>query len=110
MTGKIYLISSKNTDKVYVGATTHKYLSRRFAVHKNYMKLGRYRSSHEVLKFGDCTIDLLCEIENPTKKCLSKLERYFQNEYRKENLLVNKNVAGRTAKEYYREVSKKKLS
>lgn len=63
-TGIIYKISSPNTDKVYIGSTVNKYLSCRKAKHvydyNGFLRGTRhYRSSYEVLKYGDCIFDIL---------------------------------------------------
>ena len=69
--GIIYKISSPNTDKVYIGSTTGKYLSDRKAKHnydyKGFLQGKRhYKSSYEILKCGECIYDLveLYEYEN----------------------------------------------
>ena len=73
---RVYKISSKNTDKIYIGKTTQKYLSTRFAVHNYHYKLHQknlfnYISSFDVLKHGDCKIECLficTDIEELNKK------------------------------------------
>ncbi len=66
--GFIYKISSPNTDKIYIGSTTHKYISLRKAKHvydyKGYLNGTRhYRTSFEILKHGDCVYDMLERFE-----------------------------------------------
>lgn len=62
--GILYKISSPNTDKVYIGSTTNKYLSSRKAKHvydyKGFLDGRRhYKSSYEILKHGECEYDML---------------------------------------------------
>ena len=48
--GKIYAIKSPNTEKIYIGSTTQKYLSSRLAQHNGHMKSGKINiSSSEIL-------------------------------------------------------------
>jgi hypothetical protein len=66
--GIIYKISSPNTDKVYIGSTINKYLSCRKAKHvydyNGFLQGTRhYKSSYEILKFGECIYDMLERFE-----------------------------------------------
>jgi hypothetical protein len=66
--GIIYKISSPHTDQVYIGSTTGKYLCCRKAKHiydyKGFLNGTRhYKSSYELLKYGDCVYDLLERFE-----------------------------------------------
>lgn len=66
--GIIYKISSPNTDQVYIGSTVNKYLSCRKAKHvydyKGFLQGKRhYKSSYEILKYGDCIFDMLERFE-----------------------------------------------
>jgi len=66
--GIIYKISSPNTDKVYIGSTTNKYLSMRKAKHvydySGFLQGKRhYKSSYEILKCGECIYDMLERFE-----------------------------------------------
>ena len=69
--GKIYIIKSKETDKVYIGSTCNT-LKNRFCSHKSeYKRLLRGEkfgnsTSHEILKYSDCCIEL---IEDYPCKC-----------------------------------------
>jgi len=61
--GKIYTIRSRNSDKVYIGSTCNE-LRKRFYNHKTDYKRwvngkGDYTASSEVLKDGNCYIELL---------------------------------------------------
>jgi predicted GIY-YIG superfamily endonuclease len=64
MIGKIYIIKSKQTNKVYIGSTVDT-LKERFRIHKK----NKDCSSVEMLKYSDATIELLeCyECENKTE-------------------------------------------
>ena len=100
---KIYKIVSSQIEKVYIGSTTGS-LQNRLACHRalfnKWKTTGKnYTTSYEVLKFRDAKIEL---VEN--FPCMNKRDLL-----RREGMLirmtdcVNKNVAGRTAKEYYEE-------
>lgn len=97
--GKIYLIRSHQTDKVYVGSTCQK-LCQRFSKHKY---IHRHKisntSSFEVLKFDDAYIELYqffpCENKEQLHKKEGEIIRMIN--------CVNKRIAGRTKKIYYQE-------
>jgi len=66
--GFIYKISSPNTQNVYIGSTTNKYLSGRKSKHvydyKGFLNGTRhYRTSFEILKYEDCVYDMLERFE-----------------------------------------------
>jgi len=66
--GIIYKISSKNTDRVYIGSTVNKYLSCRKSKHvydyNGFLNGTRhYKSSYEILRHGDCLFDMLERFE-----------------------------------------------
>ena len=93
MKGRIYMIKSKQTDKVYVGSTELT-LNKRFSKHKT-----QHCTSQEILKHADATIELLECYECQDEKQLKKRE----GEYIKQYNCVNERIAGRTQKEYYQE-------
>jgi hypothetical protein len=108
ISGKIYKIVSSNSDKVYIGSTTYKYLSKRHGIHLcNYRKflLGKhnYLSSFDVIQYGDTKIELLEEITVPVseKQEIFKREGFWINEFK--DTIINHNKAGRTKKERYAE-------
>jgi hypothetical protein len=110
--GRVYKITSPNTDKIYIGSTT-KSLKERFTRHmasyKSYTnETGtQYITSFEILKFGNINIELLEELL-VTKKELHKRERYFI-ELNKE-IATNKAIPTRTDAEYrfdYKEIRAK---
>ena len=105
--GKIYCLRSHQTDDVYVGSTVES-LSNRKAKHKNAYKRflngkSNYVTSFEIIKYDDCYIELIedCPCEN--KEQLSKKE----GEYIRNMDCINKYVAGRTVKEYYKDNKEK---
>lgn len=96
--GKIYKIISSNTDKIYVGSTCEKYLSKRLQKHKGKFKCKKsYYTSFEILKLGDYQIILLESYSCNNRDELRARERY----YIENNDCVNKNIPSRTRKEYY---------
>ncbi len=104
---KIYKISSKKTDKVYIGSTTSS-LGIRFSLHKYHYKLflqnkKSYISSFELLKYDDCKISLIenCACEN--KNELKKIEqKYLElNNCVNINNALNKLTPNERAKIYY---------
>ncbi len=82
--GRIYKLSSPQSDKMYIGSTT-KTLKRRLVQHKgdyrSYLKeQTNYRSSFELIKCDDCYIELIKEV-CCTKKQLLILEGEETNKY-----------------------------
>lgn len=99
--GKIYGIYSSHTDKVYYGST-FKSLNQRLAFHKyQYNQYqnnnSTYMTSFEIVKYDDHYIELLEDFPCNSKQELQKHEGkiILQNKD-----AVNKNIAGRTRKEY----------
>ena len=98
--GKIYAIRSYLTDEVYIGSTCSP-LSARMSGHRSAYKLylegkGNNVSSYEVLQHGDAFIELLEEFPCANRVQLCKRE----GELIRATDCVNKNVAGRTRKQY----------
>lgn len=103
--GFVYKISSPNTDKVYIGSTTNKYLSGRTSAHKydykGYLNGTRhYRTSFELLKCGDCVYDMLerveynhvselrqreCEVMRTYTNCINKYPSGLNTQHVSEN-------------------------
>ena len=101
---KVYKIWSTQGDKIYIGSTTKKYLSQRMDKHRTdykYWKDGRHGRATSFILFDEyglenCFIELI-----ETKECNSKDELYkLEGKYIRELDCVNKNIAGRTNKEY----------
>ncbi len=85
---KIYIIKSKNTDKTYVGLTTKKRITDRFSQHKwAYKQIVKGKPSEcnymskELLKHGDCWVELLEEYPCENKYEIKKRENYWINQY-----------------------------
>jgi len=94
--GKIYIIRSNSTQNVYIGSTTQK-LSQRMGQHRSDFKTNRGRSSSEMIKQGDAYIELIekfpCEDKEDLHKREGEVMRATEN-------TVNKQLPGRTQKEY----------
>ena len=99
--GKIYYIRSFKTDDVYIGSTTQK-LCQRLQEHKsNYKRFMLdnncpYLTSFEILKYTDSYIELIEKYPCDDKDELRKKEGYYQRELK----CVNRNLCGRTPKEW----------
>jgi len=110
-TSKIYKISSPQCDKFYIGSTTLT-LKARMSVHKsNYKRyiekgIGSCVTSFKVVKFDDAIIELIKNVKCENIKELLKVEGDCIKEHH--DRILNKNVAGRTVKEYY-EANKDKI-
>ena len=102
MIGRIYKITSINTDKIYIGSTTKK-LTARLGKHENNYKAfqnGKYHfvKSYDVLEKENYKIELLEEIEYETKRELLEREGYYILNHR--DICVNNNIPGRTHEQY----------
>ena len=78
--GKIYALKSHMTDKIYIGSTTQKYLSKRFYTHRDKFKKkinNYYMSSFEIVKFDDVYIELLCVVKCKNRAELNNIERFY---------------------------------
>ena len=98
----IYTIRSPATEQYYIGSTTQ-LLCKRFSDHKQDYKAylnGTYHfvTSFKILELGDAYIELLEEYECENRNQLEKREGEFIREHK--NNCVNRNIAGRTKKEY----------
>ena len=116
--GKIYLLKSKNSDKVYVGSTCEKYLSSRFAKH-NYDFNKKKISTQEIYECGDVYIELYecypCSCKEELLKrekevinkisCVNKHSPITSIEERKEKRKKNYKLK----EEYYKKVRKEYL-
>jgi len=104
--GKVYRIWSLETDSIYVGSSCDT-LSNRFSVHKSEYKRWkegdktRYCSSSilfDQVGVENCKIELIKNFPCNSKTELNREEGIIQRLYK--HLIVNKNEAGRTDKEY----------
>lgn len=99
--GKIYCIRSFQTDKVYIGSTTQT-LAQRLGTHredyKRYLRGNKhYVSSFKLLKYDDYYIELITLYPCSCKAELVAEEGKFIRELD----CVNKNIAGRTSRQYH---------
>ena len=99
---KIYKLISNETDLVYIGSTCNKLLCKRLGGHrndyKNYLNGNyHYMTSFEIVKYGDCKIELNEEYCCENMEQLRKREGYY---IRNIENCVNKCIAGRTVKQY----------
>ena len=87
-----YKITSPNTDRVYVGATTRDYLPQRLCEHVyNVGKENRSRmTSEEVIRAGDAKIELIEKTEYVSKELKRKREEELIAEHNCVNKLLNK--------------------
>ena len=98
---KIYKIVDNTNNNIYVGSTTKKYLSDRLSSHnsdyRRFKKINKgYITSFEILKNNNFDIILLELVNCNSKDELKSRERFYI-----ETLdCVNKNIPGRTNKEY----------
>ncbi len=81
-TSKIYKLISSQTQDIYIGSTTQKYLCNRKANHKyHYNKWlegkHHYISSFELLKYDDCQIVLIEKYNCNTNDELNAREQYW---------------------------------
>ena len=101
--GKIYKLWSPQGDDIYIGSTTLS-LSRRKVQHVFEFKKGKGISSKLLFeKYNDVRIELLEECPCENKEQLVRKE----GEYIRNNICVNKIIAGRTGKEYYEDNKEK---
>ena len=107
MIGRVYIIKSHQTDKVYIGSTIQP-LKHRLKCHKNdYKKFLKgtyhYVSSFEIVQYDICYIELLEEVNIENKQELHMVE----GKYIKGMDCINKRIAGRSKKEYYQDNKEK---
>ena len=104
--GKIYKIISDQTEKIYIGSTTKKYLSDRMSQHRWDYKIGKNKSSKKIIRYDDAKIILIEKYPCGSIEELHAREQYWINENK--DICVNKYVAytGLTSKEYQKEYFK----
>ena len=105
--GKIYKIISQETEKIYIGSTSLKYLSERFAHHRCTFnnQLIHKISSAEILKFNDAKIILIETFPCNSKDELNSREQFWIDHPDYKHLCVNilKAYIGSDKKQYYKE-------
>ena len=100
--GKIYKLTSSETTDIYIGSTT-KPLCKRLQKHKCDYKGYRegrddfhYVTSFDLVKYVNCTIEIIKEYPCDNKHELEREEGMYQRKMK----CVNMRIAGRTDKEY----------
>ena len=101
--GKIYKITSFQTDLVYIGSTTKNYLCDRMSRHRYDFKNDVDCTSKEIIKYGDAKIELIKLFPCNSK---DELEAEEANYIRTLNC-VNKKIPGKISSDYYKEYRKK---
>lgn len=103
--GKIYKLTSKNTEKIYLGSTyneLNKRLYNHIGKYNQYIKgTGHYYTAFELLEFEDIEIELIMMFPCNTKKELEQKEGEFIKLFGEK--CVNYVVAGRNTKEHYQD-------
>jgi hypothetical protein len=98
--GKIYALRSYQTEHIYIGSTIQPLSVRKGEHKKNYKKylnnIYGYTTSYELVKYDDYYIELLEICPCHTKEELLRKE----GEFIRAMTCVNKQIAGRTKKEY----------
>ena len=103
--GRIYKITSTQTNKVYFGSTTRD-IDKRFEEHVKTYRLHakgnpHYCSSFEVMQYDDCKIELI------SKACYESRTELVRQEgitIGADSNSCNLKIAGRTNKEYRNEI------
>ena len=108
LNGKIYKIGSKDTNKIYIGSTTGSLDYRMYRHHQDYVlyqnNLGSKIYSFELFDevgIDQCYIELICEYpcDNAHELAVEEGRHQMLNLFN----IVNKNIAGRTVKQYYQD-------
>jgi hypothetical protein len=75
--GRVYQISLKSTDKIYIGSTTLPLLAR-FSQHNSaFADAAQKCASYEILRYDDAEIDLLEEVEVDDIMELHEIEQFY---------------------------------
>ena len=107
--GRIYKITSNETDYIYIGSTTQD-LKRRFTEHKSDYKYNYYVSSSEICKYADAKIELIHEGLFIDRKDMEKFEG---ETIRTTSNAINKQIPGTTRQEQlqkYRDHNRDKIN
>lgn len=101
--GYVYCIRSYQTDNIYIGSCFSDLRQRLYSHRTHYKKWlldkKNYISSFDIIKYDDHYIELIETYENVSKKELNRSE----GEKIRSIDCVNKRIAGRTVKEYYKD-------
>ena len=104
---KIYKLTSPNTENIYIGSTTERYLSSRLSKHKTHCRLGGKYTANKIILAGDVKIELLELVEcDNVKELRDKERKYIEDNL---HICINKNIPNRTWQERY-EIKKIKKS
>jgi hypothetical protein len=111
--GKIYKLTSKSIDDVYIGSTTLN-LSQRMAIHRHCYKMYLNHkfccmSSYGLISRGDCIVELIEKYPCKSRDELETRERYYVENT---DHCVNKNMPHRNHKEsmkHYCQTHKKEI-
>jgi len=102
-TGKIYKITSPNTNKIYIGSTTktieHRLYEHKIKYKQHLQEKAHYTTSFEIIDAKNATIELIEEVLDDN---ILKYRERFHIENNK-HLVVNKNIPTRTNKEWEEE-------
>ena len=79
--GRIYKITSSQTDACYIGSTTKtltQRLGNRRRDYNRYLK-GKYpyTTSFDILQHGDASVELVIEDLFPSKRCMERMEGHY---------------------------------
>jgi GIY-YIG catalytic domain len=108
--GKIYKITSPQTDKIYIGSTCAN-LKYRLSAHNTEYKNGTTITAKDILQFDDHKIELIEDYPCNEKYDLHLRERYHIEQNK--DVVVNKMIPTKTRQEYrkeYHEKNKQKLN
>jgi hypothetical protein len=107
--GKIYSLRTNKSNKIYIGSTIMT-LPNRLSYHKGHYKKYLSNKHHYVYSFylfenyDDIYIELIELYPCSCKAELERREGEIQRDYKsKGQNVINKNIAGRTKKEYYQD-------
>ena len=109
--GKIYTIVSQQTDQIYIGSTTKKYLCSRLGKHKiDYQRHQEgkmnYVSSFALIEKEDCKIVLLENFPCDSKDELNAREQYYLDKYASICVNMQKAYTGLNNLEYAKKYRK----
>ena len=101
--GKLYIITSETNKLIYIGSTSQKYISTRISGHiKDYKNGKRKCKSYKLIECDDYNYKLLKDFPCSNKQQLKREEGFWILHYKEQPdyECVNKNIAGRTYKEW----------
>ena len=104
--GKIYKLTSYETNKVYIGSTTKQFLSQRLVAHdtafQQFLRCNmNFITSFHIIKNGDAKIELIEAYPCKSIEELRAREAYWILKLKKTWEIVNKVIPQRTSKQYY---------